>query len=349
MWELVDLPKLNRRKFLVCGIGLGLATQLNGCSQTVQPYRAQIPVFGTLVDLLIYCASSTQANRAIYAVEQTFHQFHQDWHAWEQGGILSKINQAIATQTPISVADSVKDFIQTSQQLCRQSLRLFDPGIGKLVALWGFHSEQWQGPPPDKPLIQQWLDQRPSILDLSFQGNQLTANNPQVQLDFGGNAKGLALDIAMQSLKNSKVDAALVSIGGDMKALGVKPNGTPWQVGVQSPENPQQTITQLKLYANESLVTSGTYQRFFEWQGKHYSHLINPNTGWPVDTEQSFVSVTVIHPDAMRADAAASALLIAGKSQWQKVASQMDISLALAIDAEGRSYQLGNLGNRMQN
>ncbi|MCF6254475.1 MAG: FAD:protein FMN transferase, partial [Thiomicrorhabdus sp.] len=146
-----------------------------------------------------------QTEQAIQAVERQFHQFHQQWHAWEQGGIVSKINQAIAQQQPIEVDNSVKHFIVTSQKLTQQSQGLFDPGIGQLIDLWGFHSETWQGPPPSQQQIQAWLNQQPSLLDISFTGNTLSSRNPNVQLDFGGNAKGLAIEMALASLQKSDI------------------------------------------------------------------------------------------------------------------------------------------------
>ena len=340
---------LNRRQFLKSSFAVSFAPSLlSGCSNSPTPYRSQILVFGTQVDLLIYHSNKQTIQNAIGKINADFQQFHHEWHAWEKGGILSKINEAIKANRPVEIAQSVKDFIEYSQQLSQQSNYLFDPAIGGLVALWGFHSENWQGPPPSDTEIQNWLQSRPSIADIYFKGNQLLSKNSQVQLDFGGNAKGLALDMAIESLQESGIQSALVSIGGDMKTLGLKPNGQKWAIGVQDPNNPSKAAATITLFANESLVTSGTYQRFFKWQGKTYSHLLNPNSGWPVDSQKGFVSVSVIHSDATRADSAASAMLIAGPSNWQTIAQQMQIDHALGIDAQGRHYHLGNITDRQK-
>lgn len=345
------MSPLSRRQLLRNSFCFGLSIPFAGLSacntaNAVYQHSAQIPIFGTLVDILVYTANQSTALAATSAVEKRFQQFHHEWHAWEKGGIVSKINQAIANQQSIQLSSSVLEFIQLSQQLCRESGQLFDPGIGKLIALWGFHSEHWQGPPPSDTQIQAWLKAHPSILDLTISGQSLSSSNAQVQLDFGGNAKGLALDIAMQALKEHKVEHALVSIGGDMKSLNNKPDGSNWNVGIQSPQNPNIAIASLALHANESVVTSGTYQRYFDWQGQRYSHLLNPKTGRPVESSQSFASVTVIHADATRADAAASALLIAGKTQWQTVAKQMQINKVFCMDSQGQILQTKAMANR---
>ncbi|MCF6345875.1 MAG: FAD:protein FMN transferase [Thiomicrorhabdus sp.] len=308
-------------------------------------HKATLVVFGTFVEILIFTPphQSKQANAAIKAVERQFHQFHQQWHAWEQGGIVSKINQAIALQQPIEVADSVKHFIVTSQTLTQQSQNLFDPGIGQLVDLWGFHSETWQGPPPSQQQIQAWLNQRPSLLDISFTGNTLTSSNPNVQLDFGGNAKGLAIEMALASLQKSGIQNAIVSIGGDMKAIGSK-HGDPWKVGIQNPQQPTQVLASIELKSGESVMTSGIYQRYFESQGQRFSHILNPKTGYPA---QSFSSVTVIHPNAITADAAATALLIAGKEQWLSIAESMGIQYVFSVDKHGKIFQTDAMAQRL--
>lgn len=325
-----------RRHLFKMAAATGLVLSFAGCSRSEQAYESQILVFGTEVDIKIYHPDKYAVNKAFAQLNRDFQKFHHEWHAWEKGGIVSRINDAITRKQPIEVAESVKKFILKSQQLSKSSGYLFDPAIGKLIGLWGFHSEQWQGPPPDDKVIHNWLTNRPSIKDLYFIGRRLYSNSPQVQLDFGGNAKGLALDMALHSLQSAGIEHALVSIGGDMKALGTKPGNQPWKVAISNPHIPTEAIASLALYGKESVVTSGTYQRFFEWQGQRYSHILNPNTGYPAT---GFASVTVLHPDATTADAAATALLIAGPQQWRHVAEQMQIEHALCIGYSGQIEQ----------
>ena len=318
-----------------------------GCSpSTPQPVKHSILVFGTEVNLSLFPENPQQvqeAQQAIKAIEAEFYQFHQDWHAWDKGGILSKINQAIAAQQPIEVADSVKNFVLKSQTLAKESGYLFDPGIGSLIKLWGFHGENWQGPPPSSSALQAWLAQHPSIADVSFVGNQLQCRNPKVSLDFGGNAKGLALDLAINTLKQNGIQNAIVDIGGDMRVIGSK-HGQPFHIGIQNPQAPEQAIASLDLQGDESVVTSGTYQRFFEWQGQRFSHILDPRTAQPAS---AFASVTVIHPDATRADAAATALMIAGKD-WQQVAQNMGITQVFMIDRAGNFFFTPQMRQRIK-
>jgi len=317
-------------------------------SNEPQPTRQTFYVFGTVVNIELYAQNPQQAEQAIHQVEQRFQQFNREWHAWEKGGMITRINQAIAQQQSISIPANVKAFILKSQQLSQRSQGYFDPGIGELIALWGFHADEWQGPPPSKAVIEAYLQSPPSIADLYFQGNTLHSRSRKVALDFGGNAKGLALDIAMETLQKAGIANAVVNIGGDMRVLGQKPNGEPWRIGIQSPQNPQAApIGYIELQGDESIVTSGTYQRYYQWQGHRYSHLLNPKTGYPIDHEGNhFISVTVIHPDATTADAAATALIVAGPKHWQKVAQNLGITQALLIDSQGKRYFTNEMQKR---
>lgn len=340
----MPINKLPQTRPLLSGIlSLVFLLLLSSCStQNTPATKATIVVFGTLVDITLYSPDTKQAEMAIHQVEKEFLRFHKEWHAWEKGGIIGKINQAIAQSHPISVPLSVKKFIIKSQNLTTASQQLFDPGIGKLIALWGFHKETWSGPPPSEEAIQHWLAQRPSLLDIYFDGLNLYSKNDQVQLDFGGNAKGLAIDMALDIIAKAGIQSAIVNIGGDMKTLGLK-NGQAWSVGIQNPSNPANVKVAIQLNAGESIVTSGTYQRYFEWQGQRYSHIINPNTGYPA---QGFASVTVLHTDATTADAAATALLIAGPENWLKVVESMGLNYVLCINNQGKVLQTKAMAKR---
>lgn len=302
-----------------------------------QSNQQTIYVFGTSVHITLISENEVQNRKTLQQIEESFHQFHQDWHAWEKGGVIGKINQAIQDQTSIKVADSVASFIHYSKQLAAESNYLFDPGIGSLVSLWGFHSEDWQGPPPSEHRIQNWLTNRPSIRHLQINQSSISSQNPLVSLDFGGNAKGLAIDMAMQIIQKQGIQHALVNIGGDMKAIGYSDPITKrlWRIGISAPQQPASPVASLALKSGESLVTSGNYQRYYEWQGQKFSHLLNPNTGYPAN---EFVSVTVLHSDATRADAAATALSVSQLDNWQIVAQNMQIQYAFLIDKNGKHH-----------
>lgn len=333
-------PLLLLTSALLIGSILGLL--LLNANKTVQS-KHTLYVFGTEVNIQLVSNTPVEAQNAIQALETRFHLFHHNWHAWETGGIIAKMNQNIAQGKPFEVSLEVKRFIEKSQQLAKQSDSLFDPAIGALINLWGFHAEDWQGPPPSQEQINRLLIAAPSIADIQFNGLLLSSANPKVQLDFGGNAKGLAIDIASDLLKKHHILSALVSIGGDMKAIGTADQQ--WQIGIQSPfHKTGKAIASLSLSTGESVFTSGNYLRFFEWQGQRFSHLIHPKTGMP---SSHFASVTIIHPDAITADAAATALSLTTPETWQTIAQKMGIDQALLIDQQGQFFMTPKMQHRI--
>ncbi|MBN2605720.1 MAG: FAD:protein FMN transferase [Thiotrichales bacterium] len=322
MFRLFRLPLLLLLTFWLTACGM---------SSVQDVVRQTFYVFGTAVHIEIVNTPKDKAMAAIHAIEVDFNHFNREWHAWEKGGLLSKVNDAIANHQSIVVPESVKAFIVKSQRLSKESDYLFDPGIGNLLKLWGFESEDWHGPPPPQDKINAWLKSRPSIADIHFDGDKLSSTNANVKLDFGGNAKGLALDRAINTLKSAGIENAIVNIGGDMRIIGTK-DGHAWRIGVQDPKNPKNVMGMVKLSGDESIVTSGTYERYFTWKGKTYAHILDPTTGYP---EEHFLSVTVIDKDATTADTASTALMVAGPKRWEKIAKQMGITKAYLVDDKG--------------
>ncbi len=321
---------INRRNFLKLSMASPVLG-LTACFDSKPLFQETIAVFGTLVKISLYADHQQQAEQAFAAINSRFQQIHTDWHAWEKGGIVSKINQAIADGKPIDLNAEVADFIRRNQHLCVQTQGLFDPGIGKLVKLWGFHQNNYEGntsPPPQ--VVAELLAQKPSILAIQWQDNQLFCPNKSVSLDFGASGKAYALDTAVTSLQQQGITQATVAIGGDIKVLGNKPDGA-WRIGINDPKDTNKAKTSLTLSDGEAICSSGTYQRFYTEQGKKISHIIHPLTGYPVT---HILHSSVIHSDALIAEVGALSQLIATSEQWQSIAQQLGVSLYYRISAE---------------
>ncbi|MBD3767826.1 MAG: FAD:protein FMN transferase [Gammaproteobacteria bacterium] len=334
---------ITRRRWLLTCMGLGIAP-LFACSRPPQAFQETIAVFGTLVKLTVYAQQPEQASRAFAAVNTRFQQIHHEWHAWEKGGLVSKINAAIAQGESIEVSEEVAQFIQRNQQLCRQTNGLFDPGIGKLIKLWGFQQNSYEhNRAPSAESLAEVLAYRASILDLHWQGNQLSSSNNKVALDFGASGKAYALDAATQTLTQEGIRQATVMIGGDIQVLGEKPDG-PWRIGIKDPLNPNLAKASLSLASGEAACSSGTYERFYTDQGKKVSHIIHPHSGQPVT---HLLHSTAIHHDALIAEVAALAQLIAGSEGWQSIAQNLGVKYSYLIDNDGRAFISTALNQRL--
>lgn len=334
---------INRRTLFRLALASTLSPLL-ACSRPPQAFQETIAVFGTLVKLTAYAQQPEQATRAFSAVNQRFQQIHHEWHAWEKGGLVSKINRAISQGETIEVSEEVAQFIQSNQQLCQQTNGLFDPGIGKLIKLWGFQQNSYElNRVPSAESLAEVLAYKASILDLHWQGNRLSSDNPHVALDFGASGKAYALNAATQTLTEQGINQATIMIGGDLQVLGEKPNGA-WRIGIKDPLDPNQAKASLTLISGEAACSSGTYERFYTDQGKKVSHIIHPHTGQPVT---HLLHSTAIHSDALIAEVGALAQLIAGADHWRSIAHNLGVEYSYLIDNDGQAMVSTPLTKRL--
>jgi thiamine biosynthesis lipoprotein len=317
-------------------LALAAMLMLAGCGPKV--HKQQSYVFGTLVEVTVYGEDEAKARQATDQVLKDFDEMHHTLHPWE-AGTLERINGILALATPdaparASMPPGVLPIIQDATRLSELSEGLFNPAIGNLVRLWGFHADSFEPRLPDPAEIEKLVKAHPRMTDLHLDGLTLTATNPAVRIDLGGYAKGYALDLAAEYLRGQGVKNALINIGGNVMALGDK-GGQPWKVGIQHPRRAG-ALAVLELHDGEAIGTSGDYQRFFEVDGKRYCHLIDPRTGWPADQTQA-VTVIAHGPHAgTLSDVASKPLFIAGPVDWRRLAAKMGITEALFVAADGR-------------
>ena len=289
-------------------------------------------VFGTRVEVLIAGLNDTQARPAADAVLKEFDRLHRTYHAWHPSE-LSTLNAAIAAGKTANVTPEMTAILSDAQRIAALGDGLFDPGIGHLIHLWGFQSEEFKAVLPDPQALASWRKARPSIADLHIDNGHVESKNRQVALDLGGYLKGYALDRAVTILREQGVSNALINIGGNVMALGTK-NGEAWRIGIQHPRHPG-PLAILALRDGEAIGTSGDYQRYFELDGKRYCHLLDPRTGEPASATRS-LSVLISPREAAGtlSDAASKPLFIAGES-WPDRARRLGVSHVLRVDANG--------------
>jgi FAD:protein FMN transferase len=293
-------------------------------------------VFGTRVEVLVWDEPEDKARDAVSEVLREFDRLHRTYHAW-QPSEMTALNDAIAAGRPHRVTPEFAGYIREAQAMAAKGDYLFDPGIGRLIELWGFHDDTFKPQLPDTAKLAELVRAHPSIADITVDGTTVTSRNKSVALDFGGYLKGVALDRAAAILKGRGIANALINIGGNVMALGSK-NGAPWRVGIQHPRQTAPLAT-LDLKDGEAIGTSGDYQRYFELEGKRYCHLIDPRTGWPATVTEA---VTVLIPPrhggaaGMWSDVASKPIFIAG-TNWRSEAEKLGIAQVLYIDAAGQT------------
>ena len=305
-------------------------------------YSAKLFVFGTIVEIKFWGAPEEQAGRAMADLQKMFQGMHRDWHAWEPGR-LTNINKAFAEGRPAEADAGIVEMIRRSQTIEQATGGRFNPAIGGLIELWGFHTSDFPilGPPPSQAEIDQFLAHKPSTLDIHISGMQVSSQNPYVQLDFGGIAKGYATDLAIEHLRKLGIDNAIVNAGGDLQAMGTH-GDRPWRVAIKKPGGG--IIGAVEVHGDEALFTSGNYERFRQDKNKRYPHILDPHTGWPA---QGLASATVITGLGIVADAAATALIVAGPANWTEVAKALNLNQVLIVAQSGMVYLTPEMDKRV--
>jgi thiamine biosynthesis lipoprotein len=256
--------------------------------------------------------------------------------AWLPDSALSRFNHAPRPGWhPLPAG--LRAVLDCAMRVAAASDGAFDPTIAPLVDLWGF------GPEPVPPGLPGELALMAARARCGWRQLAMDARGlwqpGGLRLDVCGIAKGFAVDQVAAHLRAAGHDAFLVEIGGELRGEGVKPDGMPWWVELESPPGPRRAAPFRVALHGMSVATSGDYRRFFDLAGHRYAHTIDPRSGWPAGPE--LASVTVLDESCMRADAEATALGVLGLAAGMAHARRHGIAaLFLARETGGLRAQL---------
>ncbi|MGP1447406.1 MAG: FAD:protein FMN transferase [Candidatus Limimorpha sp.] len=248
----------------------------------------------------------TEGRNFQHEVDSIFALIDRSVSLWDTNSILSKVNR----NEDVALNQVFIDNFCIAQEAAELSHGYFDATISPLVTAWGFSRKQGDSITPAlidslRPLV----DYR----NVRIENGKVVKENPLITLDFNAIAQGYTSDMIGSFLESKGITDYLVDTGGEIMAKGSKPKGLPWIVGIEKPaenwdsERIVQTRIQLK---DKGLVTSGSYRKYVEREGKRYSHCIDPKTGYPV--EHNLLSATVIAKNSVWADALASICMVMG-------------------------------------
>jgi len=240
----------------------------------------------------------------------------------------------------------MRPLFDRAAQLSRLSDGRFDVRIGALVQLWGFDDElHFRSAPPAASAIE-------AQLQVQAQAPVLPASAvtygpaPGIQLDFGAIAKGDATDLAIRQLRESGYPNAIVNAGGNLRAAGRRGDRA-WRIGIRHPrpDARHRLLATLDIEGDEAVITSGDYERYFEFEGERYHHILDPHTGLPA---RGLTSVTIVADSGATADAASTALFVAGADGWRQQAYALALDKVLVVDAAGQAWVTPRLAQRLK-
>ncbi len=287
-------------RFLI--IAATLATSLTACNR-----KEGIISFGGKAQGTYYTVSysDSQQRNLQPMVDSLLAAFDQSASLWVDSSLIRRINAGLTD----SLDPILYNLLWHSTEVFHYTDGAFNCLVGRIVQEWGFSFRQRQE--PDSARLQRLLQAAHAPTYIG--NNHVVRTDPLTELDFNAIAQGYSVDILAAAFDSLGIESYLIDVGGEVIAHGAKPNGQSWRVGIERPSadsiSAPQVMTAIEL-RDASVVTSGSYRKYYERDGVRYSHTIDPRTGRPV--QHSLLSVSVVEKECWFADAMATAYMVMG-------------------------------------
>ncbi|MHA6531087.1 FAD:protein FMN transferase [Paenibacillus sp. BAC0078] len=301
-------------------------------------------IYDTVVNIKVFGDNVTQKN--MDHIQQMLERMDKEFSRTKQDGELYAVNQA-AGKEAVAVSDETLDIVKQSLKYAEEMNGLFDPTIGPLVDLWNIGNGGDHVPPQaeiDK--AKALTNYKDVIVDDKAKTVKLAKEG--MVLDMGGIGKGYAADRIADYLKEQGLDSAMINLGGSsIIALGNKPNGSPWNIGLQDPDQSRGTQLGTIKISDEVIDASGVYERFFMQDGVRYHHILDPRTGFP--SQNGLKSITIMSPNATDADALSTGVFLMGLEDGMKYLESLPEKVdAFFITDDNKIYATSGLRDRLQ-
>jgi thiamine biosynthesis lipoprotein len=257
---------------------------------------------------------------------------------WDPDSELSRFNRHASTE-PFRLSPETLEVLGLAQEISEKTAGAFDVTVRPLVAAWGFGAgarAPGHGPEAaELEAIRQRVGFR--LLELDPAAGTARKRRPDVECDLSAIAKGFAVDEVARALSVLGWTDFLVEVGGEVRAHGRRPEGGEWRVGIERPDAEGRVVQTVVALADGVMATSGDYRSFYEEGGKRLTHIVDPRSGRPVG--HSLASVSVVHREAVRADAWATALTALGPEEGFARAEAEGIAAYFLVRSEGGSFE----------
>ena len=305
-------PRRLARRFLAALLAATVIAACAGAASRPLPYPLR--VMGTYANLQIVAADTAAAGRAARAAHRALQRVDSLMSNWTTTSEVARLNRVAARETAL-VQPEVADVLQAALEVSGESGGAFDITVEPLVRAWGFIG----GTPhvPDSATVRRAFE-NVGVRHVRFDPatRRLHFAREGVRVDLGGIAKGYGVDAARRALEAHGVRDALIDLSGNMYALGRPADARAWRIGIRDPRDRSPYFARLEL-SGGAIATSGKYEQFVAAGGRTYGHILDPRTGVPAE---GLISVTVLAPDAMTADAWGTALFVLGPEQARRAA-----------------------------
>jgi thiamine biosynthesis lipoprotein len=324
--------------FYICfwgGSNLSCKKDFNDSTNISSEFNA----LGTINKLTLYdgeiAVAINEAMDRVYDIDDKMSVFKEE-------SCISKINRN-AGGLPQKVSKDTYYVIERAKYFSELTLGLFDPTIRPLVGLWGINTRHARVPNKNEIITALKLVNYKDIV-LNNSDYTVKLNNDKQCLDLGAIAKGYAADEVKIILMKNNVKSAIIDLGGNIFAMGGRPDGSHWTIGIQDPLSFQGDYIGTTNVTDKSIVTSGDYERYFVSNEKKYHHIIDSRTGYP--SENGIISVTIISDNSIEGDALSTCAYIMGIKKGLKLIESLKGIDAIFITKDKRVYTTEGLINK---
>ena len=335
-----------RRRSLLAGLaGLPLAPLLPGCAEPPPLRAGGFSVFGQVWTLTFFDTPPERINQAIRAAEGIVEPLYRRLHPWKDSE-LTRLNRRLAQQGEARASEAILALVGAARPLFEASHGRFDPSIGGLVELWGFHGDGGRQPrtaAPAEAELETWLADAPSLDDVHVDGDRIEVSNRRVQFDFNALAEGFAAHRVLAAVAALGVTDCLLDTGGDLYTLG-RPGDRDWQLGIRNPLDTD-PLGGVALAGRRALCSSGNYERQVRYRDESFGHILDPLTARPA---RSNAGTTVLGRDPVVADGAATALMLLQPDEAKRFARELGLDGILLVTENGRPWRDAGMARAMR-
>ena len=323
--------------------GLILLFTISACSpQKEKVYRKNRILMDTTVTISVVSGSGDKSEKAIDRAFSEIEKLDRLLNFFSDSSEVSEINRNAGLKAVV-VSPETFAVLEKAVYASGKTNGAFDVTIGSVTAMWDFHKRT---KPEDKKIKERLPLVNYKNIILNKKSSSVYLKKKGMLIDLGGIAKGYAADKAVEALKREGIKSGLVSISGDIKAFGLKPDLKPWKIGIRNPrsENKEDEIMATIEMTDMAISTSGDYERYFIIEGKRYHHILNPKTGYPVDECRS---VSIIAKDGSVTDPFSTGIFILGAEKGIKLLEEMEID-GIIVDKNGKIHTTPNLRGKLE-
>lgn len=308
--------RTGRREFVVLGVGAFVVAALPlAARRKAHTVRRTLPIMGTIADFTVVHDDVQRAERAIDDAFAALARVEATMSRFRPESDIGRANR-FAALAPVAITPATYAVLESALRWASASDGAFDPAIGRVTELWDVqHAHE---PPPERAVraLAARHFYRHVQLGAERGAPSVYFTDPDIHLDLGAIAKGYGVDQAADAMRQSGVAHALVNVGGEIVAIGEAPDGSPWRVGIQAPDDSRALLGTVEV-SDRAIATSGDYEQFFRYRGVRYHHLMDPEIAAPRRTTEH--SVTVEAASCMHADAATTAVFGMSGEQSRRV------------------------------